>query len=164
MLIVWCHWLPSKTSSSSSFSMLITYGQNPAQVRLYCSISDIIMNLSLFAYRAASEFLEACPSEMIINAVVSVYWATHLFQMVMRPVNASGRMYQPFFSSGRHEVHRKHCAYMWWDYYMIWFWTWFQRWQHHRFEGHMSLSLRCLDMRIVAFGYASLFRHVCVWA
>ena len=36
------------------------------------------MSLSLFAYRAASEFLEVCPSEMIINAVVSVYWATHL--------------------------------------------------------------------------------------
>ena len=55
------------------------------------------MSLSLFAYRAASEFLEACPSEMIINAVVSVYWATHLFLKVMRPVNASGRMYQQIF-------------------------------------------------------------------
>ena len=164
MLIVCCHWLPSKTSSSSSSSVLITYGQNPAQVRLYCSISDIIMSLSLFAYRAASEFLEVCPSEMIINAVVSVYWATHLLLMVMRPVNASGRMYQQIFHQDamkyiESNAHRCNGITRWFD-----FWAWFQRWQHHRFEGHMSLSLRYLEMRTVVFGYASLFRHVCVWA
>ena len=101
---------------------------------------------------------------MIINAVVSVYWATHLFLKVMRPVNASGRIYQQFFHQYamkyiESNAHRYNGITIWFD-----FWAWFQRWQHHKFEGRRFLSPQYLEMRTAALRCASLSRYLYVWA